>query len=371
MSVIIQQCLDTAIGLSQTDCPCFDENKPVDYAVSDSGLYLDELDGIPLNVIDAAEDCANGNVWQIMEKARREAAIVLKGDVNIGLAKIVLPSRPFFNGNIGDVNPKGYIDTASQYAGITWLSGGMPSGTMHISKIRLAINTTVAKTVTLYSSDQDVPLGSFVINCVQNTYSEVSVNIDLPLVNSNGGCIRYWLVYDKTGVKPMKTTLTCGCGTGNSPVWNGLNYLYPPRGNYKSQYAWFEWVNVAGTNGNDVTAKTGWGCSTTYTYGLQIEVSFKCALSDVICQNLDYEKNPAAIKLAEALRYKAGEKVINNIMSSGTINRYTLLDNESMWGRRNHYAKRYTESLAEAIGAMDITRTGCYKCKPGPRIVTI
>ena len=371
MSIIIQSCLENAIGLSQTDCGCYDNDKPVDYNVSDSGLYLDEIDGLPLNLINSAADCTSGSAWDIMERGRRDAIILLKGDVNIALSKSVVLSRPFFNGLIGEPNPKGYNDPSGQYCGLTFLSDGIPSGTLRIKKIRLAINTTVAKTVYLYSSLQDAPLGSYVINCSQNNYSEVSVDITLPLTNGTGSGVRYWLVYDKTGIKPMQTKLTCGCGNTSNPLWNGLNFLQHTNRIAKTAYNWQHWLNAAGTHGNDLMHKTSWGCNSTFTYGIQIEVELNCALADVICQNLDYENNPAAIKLAEALRYKAGEKVINIIMSTGNINRYTLLDNESMWGRRNHYAKRYTETLAEAVAAMDVSRSGCYKCKPGMFVGTI
>lgn len=371
MSIVIQGCLDTAIGLSQTECDCFDTGKPVDYNVSDSGLFLDEIDGLPLNVIDAAADCTNGSVWDIMDRAKRDATILLKGDVNILLSKNVIPSRPFFYGNIGEPNPKGYNDPTGQYCGVTFLSDGIPSGSIRIKKLRLAINTTVAKTVYLYSSLQDAPLGSWSVNCVQNQYSEVNVNITLPLTDGNACGVRYWFVYDKTGIKPMQTKLTCGCGNSSNALWNGLNFLQHTMRIAKTAYNWQYWLNVAGTHGNDLLHKTSWGCNSMYTHGIQLDVELECALSDVLCQNLDYENNPAAIKLAEALRYKAGEKVINIIMSTGNINRYTLLDNESMWGRRNHYAKRYTETLAEAVAAMDLSRSGCYKCKPGMMVTTI
>jgi hypothetical protein len=369
MSVVVQNCLDTAIGLSQTSCDCFDDGKPINYAVSDSGLYLADLDGLPLNLIEAVADCESGNAWELMEKAIREASIRLKGDVNIGLSKNIVPSRNFFNGNIGDSSPKGYANPNGQYTGITWVTDAIPSGSMRIKKVRIALNTSGNKTLYLYSSlDLNTPLQTIVINAVANRYTEATVDIALPMTDGGAYGVRYWLIYDKTGIQPMNTKLHCGCGW--IPSFSGLGFIYD-RKTAKTAYNWKEWINVAGTWGNDLNAMETWGTSTSYTYGIQLQVEFDCSISDVLCQNLDYETNPAGIKLAEILRYKAGEIVINYVLSSGTINRYTMLDNEALYGRRNHYRKQYTDMLAEALKAMDVSRTGCYKCKPGMSIGTI
>lgn len=376
MSIIIQQCLENAIGLSETTCNCFDDDKPVDYSTSQSGLYL--ADYIGLNMLEASADCGTGSMWEILEKARKDAIIFTKGEINDALSRMVLPSRPFFNGNIADQNPKGYADPNGQYCGITWVTCGIPSGNMNITNIRLAINTTVTKTLYLYNDQQDDPLGSYAINCVANGYSNLNVSINLPMANTNGGPIRYWLVYDKTGIKPMNTTFTCGCGGSNNNIWNGrYEYQGPADASYKREYAWFEWVNVAGIHGNDPTIMDRWACSHTYSYGIQLGVKFECSLSDIICRNLDYENDPAAIKIASAILYKATELAVERMLKTGNINRYTTMQSEQMWGLRNQSRTKFKEAIygdglsAGAVNAMDITRTGCYKCRPGMSVHTI
>jgi len=55
-SLLIPDCYNYIIGLSRTNCECFDI--PADASESMSGLYLDELES--LNIINAISECAKG-----------------------------------------------------------------------------------------------------------------------------------------------------------------------------------------------------------------------------------------------------------------------------------------------------------------------
>lgn len=61
-------CLDTVIGLSRTVCNCY-EDQPADYDVSDSGLYIDELEGLNLQIAGGAADCEQGGVFDLLQKS--------------------------------------------------------------------------------------------------------------------------------------------------------------------------------------------------------------------------------------------------------------------------------------------------------------
>ena len=69
-------CLDNVIGLSSTNCNCWDDTKPVDFATlnaSSSGLYVAESDAIPLRWANSAADCENGGLWDLLIKSREKA----------------------------------------------------------------------------------------------------------------------------------------------------------------------------------------------------------------------------------------------------------------------------------------------------------
>ena len=72
-------CFENIIGLSRTDCECV-EARPVDAGVTESGLYLDELDGLTIRMAEAKRDCGEGGLWTMMD---------------LSLIHISEPTRPY------------------------------------------------------------------------------------------------------------------------------------------------------------------------------------------------------------------------------------------------------------------------------------
>ena len=76
-------CLNNIIGLSDTDCNCWDSSKPVDFDTlneSLSGLYVSQPNTIPIRWTNGAADCENGGVWDLLIQARKDAVRDLVAD---------------------------------------------------------------------------------------------------------------------------------------------------------------------------------------------------------------------------------------------------------------------------------------------------
>ena len=67
-------CFENIIGLSRTPCPCV-EDLNADAVVSESGLFLDELDGLSINMLNAGVDCGQGTLWEMLARARVGVAL--------------------------------------------------------------------------------------------------------------------------------------------------------------------------------------------------------------------------------------------------------------------------------------------------------
>ena len=65
-------CFTNVFGLSRKDCACVDPIA-VGANVSESGLYLDELPGLSLQLLNNAQDCGDGGLWDMLDKARSSA----------------------------------------------------------------------------------------------------------------------------------------------------------------------------------------------------------------------------------------------------------------------------------------------------------
>ena len=66
-------CLTNIIGLSDTDCDCWDDTKPVDFNelnTSSSGLFISEPKTVPLRIVGGSGDCENGGIWDVLVQAR-------------------------------------------------------------------------------------------------------------------------------------------------------------------------------------------------------------------------------------------------------------------------------------------------------------
>src|SRR3990167_1238098 len=117
-------CLKYAIGLSQTTCTCYENStyfgtdKPTDFNKSESGLFLDQTPGLKLEIINAAGDCADGSLWELMEQAREEG---IKQYVQLLLSGLMTHSRQRiepFNGCIGGIEFTKTLVYSGAYGGI-------------------------------------------------------------------------------------------------------------------------------------------------------------------------------------------------------------------------------------------------------------
>jgi hypothetical protein len=94
----IYNCLREVVGFSRTECACvgdWDES----YALSDSGLYLSELQGMSLRILDSLGGCED--IWEKMTAARENAINAFKLDLVQALMKYKEPVRHPFSGDIG------------------------------------------------------------------------------------------------------------------------------------------------------------------------------------------------------------------------------------------------------------------------------
>jgi hypothetical protein len=69
---------------------------------------------------------------------------------------------------------------------------------------------------------------------------------------------------------------------------------------------------------------------------------------------------------AYAIRYKAGMMLVQLILDSSHINRYTIMGREALYGKRAHFEKKYQEYVAYLCENTEITNTDCLICKPNP-----
>ncbi|MCA9497107.1 MAG: hypothetical protein KC589_09250 [Nanoarchaeota archaeon] len=341
------KCLDNIIGLSQTDCACYDDQKPSDFDTSNSGLYLDQLEGLELSIINADADCGDGNIWEKMESAIRNAKINLRTDLLASIGTGARNKRKPFSGIIGQKQYRTFLNDTLVYAGLRITDCDIKGGEFTIKNIHTLLDGSATFDIEIWNNIDDVPLKTFQVNSVANTWTEndvLSEELTFPLYTEDADKLEYYILYKPNGLKGAENKLDCGCSR-------------------KPDY--MKWFNIQGIKVNDPTID-GSFFSDGYAHGLRIDVQINCNNAHVICggddQELDFDNDPIARVLAYAIRYKAGEILIEDILASGQINRYTMLDKERLWGKRNHYRSEFSQRIMYLTQEIDLSVNDCFAC---------
>jgi hypothetical protein len=343
-----QDCFTNVIGLSRTVCPCAQDNQPSDYDLSESTLFLDEEDGLDLNVIKAAADCNRGNLWEIMDNAREEAIKAFKTDLMNYVGTLTKRKRNYFNGVVGEVEGIRPLRVNENFASLTWRCAIVRSGTMKMKRIGLHFDTAGTFWVYLYNNISDTPIAAWQVtaNAGELTWFTLPSALTLPLTTDVAMNMQYWLMYDKTTApNPRNDTITCGCSDfSRVNIWN--SDLYRNLASPKALFNWLDWIVVAGSMGQQITKRRLNWTHDRYNYGLLVDMELTCNSTDIICKdNMDFVNDEISMVMAYTIRFKAAEKLIEKIIASGNISRYTMLDRERLWGKRNHYQKEAADRI--------------------------
>ncbi len=359
---VTTDCLANIIGLSRNTCECFD----VPVNTSDSGIYLDEVEGLNLLQVNAGADCGNGSLWDLMLKARTDAIGQYKADLSARLIQAYKPSRNAFKGQIGRSDSKDSV-TPDSIAGLQILCSPVKNGAIIINRIGLMFASTGTITVSIYNNISDEPVVEFE-NLSTVAGKLTWANIDkttLPMHTTEADYLTYYMVYTYTGNKPKDNKLQCVTCSGKQVVGYSCNN---PSFDYKhtdARYEWYRWLNITGVTGADIdTLKAATPGFKNLTYGLVLDAEVKCNMPDIACNDTDYTNSGVALAMAYTVRFRAAEFLCNAILSSGQLNRYTMLEREALYGKRNQYRKEYSDRLDWIVENMNITETGCLQCNP-------
>lgn len=346
----MEDCLTNIIKLSRTECECFDEGKPDDYNEGQSDIYLDELEGLNLKIISGDSGCEEGGVWQLMAWARDEAAKQFKADLLSCISQNYVNRRAIYTGIIGQNSFTSSLASSKDKLGLMYSFPQIKGGVLKIKRIGLAINSSTAVSVNIYNNDQNTttPIATYTVNTTANslTYATLDTPLELPLYSNSVSRLEYYFVYTRSGFQPKDIKADCGCG-GKKPEWT-------------------QWLKVNGIEGNG-TDYTQFVHSN-YVNGLVLDVDLRCKTVELICSDsrpLDFENDGYDMQIGYANRWLAGALLMQKILDSTELNRYTMMDRERVYGMRNHARKMYTDFIQFLCDNREIS-TGCLMCKPHP-----
>lgn len=318
-------CLKDIIGISRTDCECIDVDPK--YQVSKSGIYIDEVEGgLKPSAIDKI-DCQS--FVDKMVQARKRATDMFIESI---LAEYATESyRKIHKDFKGNIAKKTYVRTLStfKYAGLVLRTKMIKGANITIKSIGLIIDQESDVTIQVYkgyrNSDQITLLHSIpnipTIKNIANQY-DLPNPLVLPLVDELEEPIDYYFVYDTEEYgNPKDNKASCSCG--------GMDAILK------------SYVSVAGVASNSL-GNLSKVKRTLNANGLFLGAEIKCSTRDTICELINIDESNT---IAHSIAYKAQELLIEDLMSSGNINKYTQLSKEHLWGKRNHFRKEFDDRV--------------------------
>lgn len=354
MSIDIS-CYDNIIGLSKTECACFDDPSP--YNLSNSRLYLDQLE--PLKKISGLLNCENPELWNLMLDAKNEAIVQFMGDANALLMKYHTLKRQPFYGMVGRRKTNDTMSvTAGTYYGTRFHCADIVSGVLKINKIGALFNGTGNISLKIYNNLNEL-IDTKTIATVANTYTETTVNLELPLHSKYVPNLEYFFVYQQGAITALNNNLSC-CSK-NLHFDTTRPYF---RTQTDQTHGWANWL-LAGSYSGDATDFDDCSYTTSnYLYGLTFDVNLICKTDEVLCMDsMDFEANPLAVAIAASIRLKAGEILLGKLLRTTEINWETMVNKQQAAADMNHFSDRYNEILRYIIDTVDVKTNDCLSCK--------
>lgn len=340
------ECLDKLIGITESECPCLidglTEEQIADLKESKSGLYLDNVEGaLQFNAIEAASDCLT--FAETAKESINNAKKRLMEDLAIAISEKTQGGKPSFNGVIGKPTYTRTLTEASKkYQYLKLEANGRTDGVMDINEIRIIGTTTeqvVFKVLKVTQNGIVTELASGLISLMQDKFTPTGIKLQgLPLYDK-GETVSYILQYERTDTKPKDVKISCGC-KGGDPF---SGYLVVSGGETDQE--------------EDHSNR-----DTKHTRGFSVQVNIKCDSSRLVCRDYDNE-NAVALLLAWSMLYKANELLVQRVLSSGEINRYTMMSREHLYGRRAHFQKEYEARIMYLKTTLKIDTSDCFICR--------
>jgi hypothetical protein len=342
-------CLNNIIGLTRTTAEVYTENLGASpeagwYTKSESGLYLDELPGIPSikTLEQSLEDMTELPKWY--QEAIETAKTELSDALMIGIATRF---RQAHKNYIGDAGGKAYSadnPLSGTYGGLCIRTNGMRGGRLKIKGI-YGVFQTPPTSISIYRIERQSQVMELV-ETIAVTFTANTLSLHtLPTAKSfDLDGYDYALVYSNAGVVPKNNLTACGCGSSETQMKR--------------------YINLVGINGTDLNQLNTWA-QTGNGNGLALNIETGCFADNVLCEL--YESADVMVRvIAHCIQFKAGELVVERVQNSDRINRSVMIDREYYWGKRNHFRKEFSDRVAWIVETVDMTSfTDCFTCNQG------
>lgn len=342
------KCIENIIGITQSNCGCITngltQSQIDDMGKSASGLFLSEdlEGGINIQEVKTFDHC--GEYFSLAKKAIEAAKKRFEDDIQVAMLEKYQTNKPNYIGDLGRLQFVASLPANTNVQFLRVSPKDNVSASMKIHGVRLVVDSDITTNIRLIAVEDGLTYGEELFNIEVNTQANRYINADIPVgievpFYKNGRKMHYFFTWERVdGANPKDNGVSCGCAGGDP---------------------FDEYVEISGGEAFDYDQLGGE--KQPFSRGLVVLSEMYCNVGDFVCKEYD-AKNNIAIVSSWANLYKAGELLIENVMSSGEISRFTTMNREYLWGKRNHFRKEYKERMEFLTEAIDARNSDCFIC---------
>lgn len=347
------ECLKELIGITRSACPCITQGltdqQKADLALSKSGKYLDENveGGLDFNAIKGST-CKT--FYDKAISARNYAATAVRDDLLEAMNTRYTKNKDAFTGNIGERSYATTLAATMRYQGMAVEANGVTDSVLKVMRLELIVNMAASLVVRVVRAVTGKPYGeevaAFPVTTNANLFTAVNIGTGLTLpLKVNGQPVTYFFYWDPSdsgvSVQPKDNKIDCGCDKGGNKLYN--------------------FVKTYGFQSADMTLNAV--AKDEFSRGIILTADVRCSTDEVVCEQFR-DDDPIAAALAGAMLFKTEIKLIDDILASGEVNRYTLMNTEFLYGKRNHFRTKYEHRIAWLAKSIDVSASDCFLCRP-------
>lgn len=318
-------CLDGLIGVRGS---CSD-------TAPDSVYYINDLAGIGLLEADKAMDAEAQSAYDFLDSKIDLAGDIVLNNVRTHFSPRFKASSVLENMTVGIFTEN--LQVASSQA--TYLVGKeieLQEGyyELYISKVGLHVATTGSVNVFVYDLISNKLLDTIAVTATSGevSYADVSKSY-----KGNGQRVHLFIGYAAT-FDSYKTNLTAGCHNCKNPF------------RHTNPFAVVNSAKVLSAS-NKVSENLE---SNSNLDGLSITFSVNCSFEPFVCTN--------KLVLAEAIWYKAGALIAEEMEFSKRFNSIINLHRNDANELRERYEARYVDSMSTILQRMKVPDNICFEC---------
>jgi hypothetical protein len=349
-------CITQLVGIVKDDCQCYTGNCTPEQVqamrTSKSGYFLEDLPGmIPLKGLGNGTACKN--MCQFTLDTIPAAEQQTLDDIVSAVGGMYDSAKATYRAVLGETAFTMTLTPTKRYYGYRFVANkGTKDTVAAISDLKVNVTAGGGVQVIIARGPKDgggvVPLETFIAQSTPGMWSAVNMNAGAtgekvyPLY-VNGVEQEYYVLIDSAEMAPgypVDNLVSCGCGGKDQQI---------------NQYVNFTGVQLDNLN-NTVAALVS-----DRAFGVSASIKFFCNEGSFVCREFD-SKNPIAVAMAAAVRYKMGFLLLNKVLSSPEVSRYTMMNREQIYGNVKVYEREYQKRISAISVKLDPNKTDCFIC---------